>query len=133
MRLRAAAEVALACAFVPLALETLSAARVLGAIGRLPARGLRADDPERLAALVDRILYRLPWIWRHTCLRRAAVLASLLRRDGRDAEVVIGVRRAADGRLDAHAWLRCDGEEPYLESGDVATFAVLRGPGHVAP
>lgn len=69
---------------------------------------------------------RAPWIWHYTCLRRATVLAALLKRDGRDAEVVFGARRRSNGELEAHAWLRCDGEDPFLEHGDVRSYQPLR-------
>ena len=59
-------------------------------------------------------------------LRRAAVLAYLLRRGGYDASVVIGVRRRDAGSLEAHAWLACDGRDPFLEPSDsIATFQPL--------
>jgi hypothetical protein len=74
---------------------------------------------------VDRVLDRGPMVWRNTCLRRAVVLTALLRRAGRDAEVIIGVRRTSDGKVEAHAWLRCDGVEPYLEPQSVESFVRL--------
>ena len=40
--------------------------------------------------------------------------------------MVIGVRRAGDGGVEAHAWLCCDGKEPFLERGDVGSFEMLR-------
>jgi len=83
-------------------------------------------NPTLLAFHVDRILHRGKWIWRHSCLRRAAVLALLLRRSGHDARVVLGVRRDAAGALEAHAWLACDGRDPFLEPSDsIATFQPL--------
>lgn len=115
---------------VPLALELMSAARVLDRIARVrDARGPRVP-PHTLAGRVDRTLDRLPGLWHRTCLRRAAVLAVLLRRHGHRAQVVIGVRRDETGELQAHAWLRCDGQEPYLEPEDTAGFVPLRPAAH---
>lgn len=116
------------CLLVPPALELVSVRHVFHAISRVGERGGESTSPERLARAVDRVLGRLPWIWRRTCLRRATVLAALLRREGRQAEVVIGVRRDESGRLEAHAWIRCDGVEPFLESEPDRAFAVLRHP-----
>jgi hypothetical protein len=111
---------------LPPALELFSATRVFRTIERLqPRRGARTD-PALLAAAIDKVLLRLPLIWRRTCLRRSAVLVALLRREGCDARVVIGVRRSEDGALEAHAWVRCDGEEPFLEDAPERAFAVLR-------
>lgn len=127
MQHRLAAEVALAGLVVPAALELCSAARVLRVLERLPPRRSPIHEPEEMARYVDALLRRLPGIWRHTCLRRAAVLAALLRRDAHAASVVIGVRREPAGELAAHAWLRCDGAEPYLERGTgTASFTPLR-------
>lgn len=116
------------CLLVPPALELVSARRVFGAVSRIGKRKGESTRPESLAQVVDFILGRLPWIWRRTCLRRATVLAALLRREGYQAEVVIGVRRDESGTLEAHAWIRCDGVEPFLESEPDRAFAVLRHP-----
>lgn len=127
MQRRLAAEVVIAGLILPAALELCSAARVLRAVERVRPRAGRAYEPEEVARYVDALLRRLPGVWRHTCLRRAVVLAALLRRDGRAATVVIGVRRERDGGIAAHAWLRCEGVEPFLERGaDTGTFAPLR-------
>jgi hypothetical protein len=58
-------------------------------------------------------------LWRHTCLKRAAVLYYVLRRAGRPVELWIGVRRdgAQPAGVGAHAWLMRNGA-PYLEPGD---------------
>jgi len=79
---------------------------------RPPAQGL---DDATLARWVDRLLRNLPNPWRRTCLKRAAVLYSLLRRAGRPVELLIGVHKNGHSPLAAHAWLVRDGE-PYLES-----------------
>jgi hypothetical protein len=125
-RVRDALELTAACAIVPCALELCSASSVLRWIERVPARTGTAASPPTLAFYVDRVLARAPFVWRRTCLRRAAVLAVLLRRAGHDASVVLGARRKPDGAVEAHAWVRCDGVEPFLEPGDVESFAPLR-------
>jgi hypothetical protein len=125
VRLRTKLEIVTACAAVPCALELLPADRAFAWLARVPAGGERVT-PAQLAYHVDRILNRGKWIWRHSCLRRAAVLALLLRRTGHDAHVVIGVRRSEAGELEAHAWLACDGREPFLEpAGSIASFQPL--------
>jgi hypothetical protein len=125
VRLRTKLEIVTACAAVPCALELFSADRTFSWLARVPSGGERVV-PAHLAFHVDRILHRGRGIWRHSCLRRSAVLALLLRRSGYDARVVIGVRRDAAGALEAHAWLACDGREPFLEPADaIATFQPL--------
>jgi hypothetical protein len=83
------------------------------------------DDPA-LSEWVDRVLRKLPWPWRHTCLKRAVTLHYLLHRAGRPVELVIGVRRDEHAALAAHAWLARAGE-PYLERGaaELASYQVL--------
>ncbi|HXT47244.1 MAG TPA: lasso peptide biosynthesis B2 protein [Gemmatimonadaceae bacterium] len=125
MRLRTKLEIVAACAVVPGALELFSADRTFAWLARVPAGG-EAVAPSLLAFHVDRILHRGHGFWRHSCLRRAAVLALLLRRSGHDARVVIGVRRGDAGALEAHAWIACDGSEPFLEPADsISTFQPL--------
>ncbi len=46
--------------------------------------------------------------YRPTCLPHSLVLWSLLRRDGTEATLHAGVRRTAQ-RVEAHAWVACDG------------------------
>jgi hypothetical protein len=121
-------EIIALCLLVPPALELLPARRVFARVARVQPRGGDATRAEQLAGAVDRVLSRLPWIWKRTCLRRATVLAVLLRREGRDAEIVIGVRRDLQGALEAHAWVRCDEVEPYLEAEPDRAFSVLRHP-----
>lgn len=77
--------------------------------------GNRPSD-QALAAWVDQRMHRLPWPWRHTCLRRGTVLYRLLRRGGRSVTLWIGVKRDDAGALAAHAWLTLDGS-CYLENG----------------
>jgi len=43
-------------------------------------------------------------------LRKALVLYALLVRRGIDAQLLIGVAKATNGQLDAHAWLECRGK-----------------------
>jgi hypothetical protein len=120
-------EMLAACALMPLALAILPGDRVFRMIRSVPPRRRSSVKPLALARAVDRLLHALPLLWRWTCLRRAATLAVLLRRHGLAADVVIGVRRASDGALEAYAWLSCGGVEPYLEGADPSGFTGSRG------
>jgi hypothetical protein len=44
------------------------------------------------------------------CLAQALVVERLLRRSGAVADLRLGVVKAPDGELRAHAWVECDGE-----------------------
>jgi len=56
---------------------------------------------------------------RATCLRRSLLLWWLLRRDGIEAIVRVGVQRGEGGALDAHAWVEYRGR-PLNDTEDVA-------------
>lgn len=88
----------------------------LGGAGAAATKRPDGVHDASLAGWVDTVLRRLPGPWRHTCLKRSAVLYHLLRKAGRPVELWIGVRRdhANEGSLAAHAWLVRDGV-PYLE------------------
>ena len=83
----------------------------IGTAGRSSHGGV---DDVALAEWVDRVLGRLPWPWRRTCLKRGIAIYALLARAGRPAELQVGVRRGDDGALAAHAWLTREGV-PVLE------------------
>ncbi|MBA2293103.1 MAG: lasso peptide biosynthesis B2 protein [Gemmatimonadales bacterium] len=101
---------------IPILLLVVPLDRLTSGLGRSLARSTHQPPDRRIAAWIDHLLRRLPWPWRHTCLRRSAVLYHLLRRGGRAVELCVGVRRDEANALAAHAWLSLDGQ-PYLESG----------------
>lgn len=96
-----------------------------------PRTGRSYDDLDT-ARWVDRVLRRLPWPWNRTCLKRSAVIFYLLRSQGRDVVLNVGVKRE-NGALKAHAWLTRN-TEPYLEPGgeDLTLLSVIAtfGRGH---
>jgi len=108
--------------------------RLLG-LGRLRAWLVRAPatgpvsrlvfDPATMGALINSAGANLPA--RATCLTRSLLLDWMLRRQGVQSELRIGVRMAG-GALDAHAWVECDGR-PVNDAPDVAQrFAAFDGP-----
>jgi hypothetical protein len=72
-------------------------------LGRLPEE-LRARAVSLALARAQR---RLPW--KTSCLVAALAARAMLRRRGIDSVLRFGVRRGADGRLGAHAWLEAGG------------------------
>jgi transglutaminase superfamily protein len=65
-------------------------------------------DPETVRAVgatVARVARHVPW--RAECLVQAAAGRWMLRRRAIGSRLFLGVQRGADGRLQAHAWLRC--------------------------
>ena len=80
-------------------------------------------DPQRAAELVEAAA-------RHhllgtTCLTRALVLCTLLRRRGHNARLVVGCARP-EGRFEAHAWVAC-GSQAVTAAGPVDRFETLLG------
>jgi hypothetical protein len=110
------------------ALRVLPVTRLLP---RRPAAGAgRASLPvERIAWLVRVAGRHAPG--RVTCLEEALVLAWMLRREGVDATVRIGVARDDRG-LRAHAWLEYDGRVIFGSSED-DTYQALLPTADVAP
>jgi hypothetical protein len=77
----------------------------LGAAGRPPRYRIA---PRRLGSIVARVLRFGPW--RARCLWTALVLYGLLRDQGDEAELVIGLPLEPKD-FDAHAWVEIDGKD----------------------
>jgi Transglutaminase-like superfamily len=77
----------------------------LGAAGRPPRYRIA---PRRLGSIVSRVLRFGPW--RARCLWTALVLYGLLRDQGDEAELVIGLPLEPKD-FDAHAWVEIDGKD----------------------
>jgi hypothetical protein len=90
--------------------------------GREPPR----DFPDRVSWAIGALARRLPAM---TCLVQSIAAHALLRRAGCRAELRIGVQapvgRAAR-RLDAHAWVECEGRVVVGDVPGLAEYAVLR-------
>ncbi len=88
---------------------------------RWPTSQDRVPDPERAAALVEAAArYHLLGT---TCLTRALVLCTLLRRRGHDARLVVGCARPEE-RFEAHAWIDCAGT-PLTAGAQIGRFTPL--------
>jgi hypothetical protein len=89
------------------AVRVLSYNTITRLIGRIPA----ARSPRTAMTPVEcaTAIRRAARIWPAQCLPQAIAGSCLLRRSGRVPTVTLGVAAAEGGRVDAHAWLRCDG------------------------
>jgi hypothetical protein len=76
-------------------------------LGSRVPEGRELPTAYRYAQLVDAASRRNPF--EATCLRRSLVLWWLLRRDGVDGMLRVGVRRP-EGAFEAHAWVEVDGQ-----------------------
>lgn len=117
----AKALVALEAATVALRRTNLKRTFRAGALGhQLLTRRRRAPRDARVViAAVARAAFRSPR--RYECLQKSLALWWLLRREGHDARVKLGVS-PLDDRLDAHAWVELDGEVVLDDDGAVAEF-----------
>lgn len=124
-----------ALAWVRVALPALGFRRVHARLARLadgpidpiagapgPARNPVVDATARAVDRAARCGPRQP-----SCLPRALTLWWLLRRQGIAAELRIGARRVAD-RLEAHAWVECDGRVLNDHADIHDRFAAFGGP-----
>jgi hypothetical protein len=77
----------------------------------LPRSGRRPRNPttrpDIIALAIARAARHIPGA---TCLVQAETLCWLLRREGYDSVLQIGVQPPSAGRLEAHAWVECEGE-----------------------
>ena len=80
--------------------------RAVGALGAAPPAWWSALRPSRLSRVVHLTLHLGPW--RPRCLVLALVLYRLLRAQGTEADLVIGLPIDAVDK-DAHAWVEIDG------------------------
>lgn len=101
--------------WVEASLALVGLAKTLDALDGLispqaPANPLMGSEAERAVARALRVQ---PWL-PGTCLSRAVVQYALHRRDGAAVTLVVGVRRSAAARVEAHAWV----EPPVDDASD---------------
>ncbi|MEO7918525.1 MAG: lasso peptide biosynthesis B2 protein [Thermoanaerobaculia bacterium] len=92
-------------------------------------RTTRSETPgraERIVEIVHGVARRIPG---SRCLDRSLAAVLLLRREGFDARLVIGVRKPGLTSVDAHAWVELDGVA-LRETYSLETYAAL-DPGKV--
>ena len=75
--------------------------------------------PQEVAGVVDDVCGRT--IWESKCLVRALTAMNMLRRRGFSGTVYMGARME-NGKMAAHAWLRCG--DLYVTGGTGAGYAV---------
>ena len=84
---------------------------------------IKEDDGIRMAVRMVNAAARYGWD-RPTCLEKSLALWWLLRQQGTVSSVRIGARKV-DGKLEAHAWVECEGvvlNAPREEHRHYATF-----------
>jgi hypothetical protein len=115
----------LALAAVKAALRIWSLQRVLRVVDRVarPHATPSGVSPELIAWSVKRVS---PFVrGGRNCLVRALAAQLLLARRGCSAHLRIGFARSAQGQLEGHAWLRCDGRVLIGDEIDLNHFTPI--------
>ena len=79
------------------------------------SRGTSVETERKLASAIDLLLGTDLLIFKPICWKRAAILHRYLALHGIATRIVFGMRKAADGAVDGHAWLEVAGK-PILET-----------------
>ena len=83
----------------------------------------RASEPARVAAAVERARRLVPG--RYRCLPVAYTTHLMLSRHGHFSDVHVGVSRDGDGKVEAHAWVICEGRIVVGDLPDLSRFVPL--------
>ncbi len=85
--------------------------------------------PTNTATLIARVTWAIPRAakmvpWRSDCLVQTKAGQNWLKRQGVPSTIRLGSRKLPGGKMDAHAWLVCEGE--VVTGGDISTFVPFR-------
>ncbi len=80
------------------------------------------DQIARVGRAIARAAAVVPW--RADCLVRAEAARHWLARKGHAADIRLGARKTAQGGLDAHAWLLCEGR--IVTGGDIRDYVPFK-------
>lgn len=122
-KVRLAAVVVLDFLAVSLGLRLTELAPLVKRLRRPPLARIPPLSPRRLGRIVTRVLRLGPY--RPRCLVLSLVLFRLLRRQGTEAELVIGLAPEARSH-EAHAWVEVDAEEVGPPPGRMGHEAMAR-------
>ena len=74
----------------------------------------------QIRTVVEAVCRHTPW--ESKCLVRALTAKKMLNRRGCPCTLYMGVKQTGDGKMDAHAWLRCG--DMYVTGGKGTGYAV---------
>lgn len=106
-----------------MALRSQPLPQLVAKLDQPPQRRARGISPQRLGRIVARVLRIGPW--RARCLLTSLVLFRLLREQGTDAEVVIGLPQHPKDKR-AHAWVEVVGVDVGPPPGRGDNDALVR-------
>jgi len=120
---------AIALCWVIVVRTLLSSSRSIVELERLLARtaarlpAVPASDVHLAAWAVTAAARRVPGT---RCLAWSLALRALLQQMGVASQLTIGVAPATAGELDAHAWVRCDGQDWSWGGGPVDRYGAFK-------
>ena len=86
--------------------------------------GHAPPQARRIASAVELVARRTPW--ESACLARATAAKLMLRKRGLASQLCLGTRIDSNGKLLAHAWLRC-GDDVLVGAAEYRSFTFLSG------
>ncbi len=91
--------------------------------------GQNASPAPHVVDWIARVTWAIPRAaqfvpWRSDCLVQAQAAQNWFKRFDIHSQIQLGARKLPDGRMDAHAWLVCEGE--IVTGGDIEPFAPFR-------
>jgi hypothetical protein len=81
-----------------------------------------AQDISSLVIAVSKVSKYIPW--RCKCYEQGIILKLMLNRRHVESTLLFGVSQSVEGKLSAHAWVKC-GDEVVLGGGNLASFKVI--------
>jgi hypothetical protein len=83
-----------------------------------------SEYEKKVVWAIEALCRRLPVF--KNCLNRALATQLMLRKSGREAQLLIGVTRGPQGKFEAHAWLERDGKIVIGTLPDLGSYTPLR-------
>ncbi len=87
---------------------------------RRAPQAAKTFTPEAIAQALDRARRGVPGVY--TCLPVAYAGHLLLHRHGHASNIIVGAARDAAGKVEAHAWVECEGKVLIGELPDLRRF-----------
>ncbi len=124
LHLRAAALLAVVSLASRLTLKSGSAVEKFFSASLVPRPSRQpTKPPEIVARAVTRSARYVPGA---TCLVQAITLCRLLQQEGHDSVLQVGVKPPSAGRLQAHAWVECEGKIVLGGSNSADSYTALK-------
>ena len=116
---------ALMVAVVRAGLWIVPLGRLREALRRCGARMHPRRRPASVEQVVRTVQIASRFVPAATCLTQALAAQVLLGREGYDSSLRIGVARRERGKLQAHAWVECEGKVVIGQTESLPTFTPL--------